>query len=656
MSQSATPVCYTYPPERVQQSQMMAFAREMVHRGHLRVADWQHLYAWSLDQPEAFWTELQCFCQVDWREPFAQAMVCHAAPAAAMLHTQWFVEGKLNFAQNLLACRGSRPAIENWDEKGGVESISWDRLTEMVAALQGFLRGAGVQPGDVVAGIVDNSYHPIAMMLATTSIGAIWTSCASEFGTDAIVSRLLQVQPKVILAHAQTSYNGKVYDCVPKVLHLVEMLATQPQVLWVGGSCPQGEGASDWHTVLTRYAQHPLEFVAVSADHPLYILFSSGTTGQPKCIVHRTAGTLVQHKKELQLHCDIRAQDKLFYFTTCGWMMWNWQVSALSLGATVVTYQGSVSYPGLDCFWSWVCERGVTVFGGSPKLVSASAAVDFALPEVHGVQTVLLTGAPALEVHFQWLQAQLGKQVAICSISGGTDIVSCFLLGNPLLDIYPGTLQAPGLGMAVEVWGPQGEPQPRGCSGELVCSQPFVTQPLGFLADPEGERYLDAYYAGYTGKTVWQHGDEVVQCAHGSYMILGRSDATLNPGGVRMGSAELYQVMEAHPQVCDALVVGVPRAGDCEVLAFVMADAGAEDFSALQQELRQQLKKSLSPRHVPQQIFQVEQIPYTLSGKKMELLVRDIFMAKDVSHYSALANPEDVAYYQQLAAAYLCDS
>lgn len=642
-------VFYSYSKEKRERSQMYYFMMDMYQKSFINDCSWNSLYQWSITSKSEFWQQLEIFCHIKWKKPYEISY--RAKQESFCMGAEWFIGGKINFAENLLQFRGEKVAIESFNENGEIKTLSRDQLWYQVARMQFFLRERGVVKGDVVAGVTDNNSYPIVMMLAATSLGAIWSSCAVEFGIDALISRLSQVAPKVLLIQPEYSYGAKIYSCQEKIKTLLETLSELQDITVVStGSVPK-QGWFDWEEVMSLVGDRELklDFIATEPNHPVYILFSSGTTGAPKCIMHGAAATLIQHKKELQLHFDLLESQKIFFYTTCGWMMWNWVVSALSVGATVVTYEGSVSYPSLKSFFEYLEILNIDVFGGSPKLIASCLKDGVRLEKKPtNLKRFLLTGAPALSPHFDWISEVCGSHVAVCSMSGGTDILSCFMLGNPLLDIYKAELQSCGLGMAVEVWKDESIQALPGESGELVCTSPFISQPVGFWGDSNKEKYHTAYYQFYPNVTVWHHGDEVERSLSGGFKILGRSDATLNPGGVRIGSSELYQVVESLDYILDSLVVGVPSQGECLVFLFILLKQGVNTPRDMASSIKREIRSQISPRHVPYCVAQVKGIPYTLSGKKMELLVKDMIQNKDVSHFSGIKNPDVLSEYRRI--------
>ena len=564
---------------------------------------------------------------------------------------RWFPESRLNFAANLLRHEGNMPAIIAWDERGPASELTFDQLRAEVARVARGLRELGVAPGDRVAGWLPNIPEAVVAMLAAASLGATWTSCSPDFGVDGIVDRFGQTEPVLLLYADGYRYGGKDHECTTRAAELLQRLPSVRHAVVIhhlGDDVPAaGDQVLCWNDLGAGSADAPLAFTELGFDHPLYILYSSGTTGLPKCLVHGAGGTLLQHLKEHQLHVDLRPGERIFYFTTCGWMMWNWLVTALATGATIVLYDGSpMPAAEPDILWRMADEADVAVFGTSAKYI-ALAEKEGMRPrggrELGRLRAVLSTGSPLAPESFDWLATELpGVQVA--SISGGTDIVSCFVLGNPLQPVRRGEIQGPGLGMAVEVLAEDGTPAGIGEAGELACTAPFPSMPVGFWNDPDGERYREAYFGRWPG--VWCHGDWATRTAAGGFVITGRSDATLNPGGVRIGTAEIYRQVEAIDEVVESLVIGQRRGDDVRVVLFVRLRDGVALDESLQDRIRRRIRSGASPHHVPKVIAAVTDIPRTRSGKLSELAVRDVVEGREVKNVGALANPEALEQFR----------
>ncbi len=640
--------------ESLAESSMVQFAKFASERLHRNLSEWRDLYAWSIDDVGSFWQLCSEYVRIQWIQEPHQSWI--APPHGAMRGARWFPGGTLNFCQNVLPFPDERTVLISQMEDDEAHFVSGRQLHNEVAKLIDFLRSHKIGSKDVVCGVLCNSYEAIAAMLATTAIGAIWSSCSPDFGITAICERLGQIHPKLGFFSLNYSYNQRFVDCRANIEELMRRLPSL-QIAVVVEHKDFGKSllSSPMHlysSIVGSAAENqksparPLRFVETPFDHPAFILFSSGTTGAPKCIVHGAGGTLLQHKKEHILHCNLGAKDRLFFYTTCGWMMWNWMASALASGSSVVCYDGSPRIPKELGLWQTVDTLDVSVFGTSPKFLSIAIKEDWVPKqnfEFASLRSILTTGSPLLAEHFQWVHSAV-KKVPIASISGGTDIVSCFMLGNPMLPIYEGTIQSAGLGMAIHAFDENAKAV-IGEKGELVCTKPFVSMPLYFLDDPDGKRYQQSYFAYYQDE-LWRHGDFISIDENGSIIVYGRSDATLNPGGVRIGTAELYRCVEKHPQILDSIAIGYEfEAGDPAILLFVKIQEAMHWDANLERSLQVTIRKELSPRHVPQRIFQVQDIPYTRNGKKVELAVSQSVRGERIPNQGAIANPECLEEY-----------
>ena len=625
-------------------ARFMAFA---ARRAGIDFADYEALYRWSIEDIPAFWDALWHFLDIRASRPFDQVV----DDADRMPGARWFEGARLNFAQNLLRYRDEGTAILYKGESGPVLRLSYRELAAQTGRYAEALRDAGVSPGDRVAAYLPNRPETVIAMLAAASLGALWSSCSPDFGTKGVLDRFGQIEPKVLFAAAGYEYGGRHFDCRARLAEIKAALPSLKKLVLVPGTdaqdAPEIAGAVPLRDFLPEGDFEP-EFVQLPAEHPLYIMYSSGTTGPPKCMVQGAAGILLNHLKELALHTDLRRDDRILYLTTCGWMMWNWLVSALALGATLVLYDGNPFYPAPDALWKLAEQEGISHFGTSARYLAslqqagARPKEAFALPKL---RAILSTGSPLPPEGFEYVYRHIKSDVQLASISGGTDLNGCFALGNPLLPVYAGELQCRGLGMAVAVFDEAGKPLTEE-PGELVCTRAFPSMPLHFWNDEDGSRYRSAYFERYPG--VWAHGDWALLGRRGGMRIFGRSDATLNPGGVRMGTGELYRVVESLPGVADSLAVGQRWKGDERVILFLKLAQGARLTEELRQHIRAAIREQLSPRHVPAKILAVADIPYTRNLKKVELAVRHILHGEAVKNRESLINPESLELYRDL--------
>ena len=619
--------------------------RFMQQTGH---DDYDALYDWSITQSPAFWEALCDYCAVVFDTPPSKLL----ARPDNIMDAGWFTGSRLNYAAHLLRHTGTEAALVFVGENGARTELSRDELRARVAAVAAGLRAAGIEKGDRVGGFLPNCPEAVIAALATASIGAIWSSCSPDFGVNGVVDRFGQIRPKVLFAINGYYYNGKTCDSRDVVTGVVNAVDSIEQTVMIPFTADlPADTALDNAVAWDAFGRsgEALSFVPVDFNHPLYIMYSSGTTGAPKCIVHGHGGTLLQHLKEHVLHTDIDAGDRLFYFTTCGWMMWNWLVSGLAAGATLVLFDGSPFFKDGRVLWEMAQAEGVTVFGTSAKYIAAlekagvRPATEFSLPQL---RAVLSTGSPLAPESFDYVYDAIGGDLQLASISGGTDILSCFALGNPLLPVRRGELQCRGLGMAVEIWNDEGEAV-TGEHGELVCTQPFPSAPVGFWNDPDGARYRAAYFERFDG--VWAHGDFAELTESGGLIIHGRSDAVLNPGGVRIGTAEIYRQVEKLDEVLESIAIGQNWKDDVRVVLFVVLRDGIELDGALEQRIRQVIRVNTTPRHVPAKIIAVPEIPRTRSGKIVEIAVRSVVHGEPVQNTEALANPEALEHFRDIA-------
>ncbi|MBN9227391.1 MULTISPECIES: acetoacetate--CoA ligase [Legionella] len=634
-----------WKPKHPKESRMWQFMEFAAKKNSQIFASYQDLHTWSIKHPDSFWPTLCDFFHIQFdTEPYQ--ILSHNNE---MINARWFAGAQFNFAEKLLSRKDKHPALISLNEDNTKEVISYEQLYALVAQCAAGLKSIGVTTGDRVAALMPNTATTIIAMLATTSLGAIWSSCSPDFGAQAAIDRLGQIDPKVLFICDGHQYQGKKHSGAEKIKQLNDAISSLQKIV----ICPNINELVDisalpkaqyWSDFL-QPATH-CDFVSLSFEHPVYIMFSSGTTGKPKCIVHGAGGTLLQHLKELGLHTDLCDKDNLCFYTTCGWMMWNWTVSALALGVTLTLYEGSPTYPESNRLFKIIEEEHVTVFGTSAKFISSieKAGVkpkdEFDLSHL---RCILSTGSPLLPKNYDYVYEQIKADVQLSSISGGTDIISCFALGNPILPIYRGELQCLGLGMAVDVFDEQGHSVHKE-RGELVCTAPFPSMPVGFWNDPERIAYQRAYFERFSG--VWAHGDFAEITAHHGLIIYGRSDAVLNPGGVRIGTAEIYRQVEKIDEVVDSIVIGQDWQDDVRIVLFVKLRNNMELTEELINKIRLTIRENASPRHMPAKILQVADIPRTISGKIVEIAVRQVVHGLPVNNLQSLANPEALDHFK----------
>lgn len=649
---------WTPSPERIAAARVTAFRLAAAQRWGVALPDYEALHAWSVAQPEQFWTSV-------WEGDGVGGGVIgtrgervlvdgHRMPGA-----KWFPDARLNFAQNLLRSRDAHDAIVFWGEERVKNRLSHGELYRAVAHFAAALKEQGVVAGDRVAAYMPNLPETVVAMLAAASIGAIFTSASPDFGVQGVLDRFGQTEPKVLVACDGYYYGGKTVDVLGKLGEIVSQLPSVKRVVVVPyvhaehdlSHVPHARMYADF--IAPFHFVDDIEFAQLPFDHPLYIMYSSGTTGVPKCIVHCAGGALLQHLKEHKLHGDVKPGDRVFYFTTCGWMMWNWLVSALAAEATLLLYDGSPFAGDNQILFDYADAEGMTHFGTSAKFLDAAAKFGLKPRETHRLETVramMSTGSPLVPEGFDYVYRDIKADLQLSSISGGTDIISCFVLGSPVLPVWRGEIQCRGLGMAVDVWDDDGRPV-RGEKGELVCSKPFPVMPIGFWNDADGSKYHAAYFDRFDN--VWCHGDFCEITAHGGLVIYGRSDATLNPGGVRIGTAEIYRQVEKLHEVVESLVIGQDwppqNPNDVRVVLFVKLREGVTLDDELTKRIRQTIRDNTTPRHVPAKVLQVADIPRTKSGKIVELAVRNVVHGRAVKNQEALANPEALAHFRDRA-------
>ncbi len=635
-------------PDRIARARLTAFKKQVEAVSGRPFSTYDDLYRFSIDRPADFWREVWTFCGI--RGEMGGRIVdgLDRMPGA-----RFFPDARLNFAENLLRRLDRTPAIV-FNGEGRRRELTHAELAADVGRVASALRSLGIRAGDRVAAYMPNLPETIIAALGAAAIGAVWSSCSPDFGVQGVLDRFGQIEPRVLIAADGYFFAGKRHDVMPRLEQIVRALPSVEQTVIVsyagtaenGPAIPRAIAWPEW--LSTR--ESSLTFEPLPFDHPLYILYSSGTTGVPKCIVHGAGGTLIQHLKEHQLHCDIQPGDRVFYFTTCGWMMWNWLVTALASEATLLLYDGSPFHPSGNTLFDFADDTGMTLFGTSARFIDAVNKAGLSPIDTHrltAVRTITSTGSPLAPESFDFVYSHIKRDVHLASISGGTDIVGCFVLGVPTEPVWRGEIQARALGMSVEVFDERGRSLPPGEKGELVCTRPFPSMPIGFWNDPDGAKYHAAYFEKFPG--VWRHGDYAALTDHGGVVIYGRSDAVLNPGGVRIGTAEIYRQVEQVDEVVESLVIGQQWDGNERVILFVRLRDGLTLTSAIADRIRRRIRENASPRHVPARIVQVTEIPRTKSGKIVELAVRDVVHGRPIRNHEALANPEALEQFRNRA-------
>ena len=635
--------------KRVKNSNLYLFQQFLKKDGH-KFSDYAALHKFSVQHPQRFWEYLWKFSSLIKHTDYSSVL----KNADKMPGAVWFEGMQLNFAQNLLRYRDNRPALIFYNENGLQQKITYQALYAQVSSLALHLKNAGVEKGDRVAGFMPNMPQTVIAMLAATSLGAIWSSCSPDFGEQGVLDRFGQIQPKVLFCADGYLYAGKKIDSLNRVKHICAQLPDLQQLIVVPylnntvDLSQTGFGNSLLFSETQLNPQAELSFTSVPFDHPLYIMYSSGTTGIPKCIVHGTGGTLLQHFKELSLHSDVTDQDVLFYYTTCGWMMWNWLVSGLMTGAALVLFDGSPFHPAPDVLWNMAEAENISIFGTSAKYIAALEKAGIKPGKSHQLpklKSLLSTGSPLAHEGFDFVYRDIKADICLSSISGGTDIISCFALGNPTLPVWRGELQCKGLGMDVQVFNENAQ-SISGEKGELVCCTPFPSMPVGFWNDTNGSKYHAAYFSRFAN--IWAHGDYAEITPHNGLVIHGRSDAVLNPGGVRIGTAEIYRQVEKIPQVLESIAIGQQWQDDVRVVLFVVLRDDVQLTEELIQQIKTTIRDNTTPRHVPAKVIQVADIPRTISGKIVELAVRNVVHGEPVKNTDALKNPQALDLFKDL--------
>jgi acetoacetyl-CoA synthetase len=644
----STPL-WTPSTEHVEATQMHRFQKYLEGKLNIRFDNYHELHQWSVDNHVIFWKAVWDFCKVKASTPYSAVLENRNAFPGA----KWFPGSRLNFAENLLRYRDDKTALVSLLENGERRELSYAGLYQKVEQLAAALRVDGLIAGDRVAGFMPNIIEAIIAMLAVTSIGAVWSSCSPDFGINGVVDRFGQIEPKILFSADGYYYNGKTIDSLSRLREIQQQISSIEKIVVIPlvSTTPDLSSIDDavlFDLYLQTENTPPLVFEQLPFDHPLYVMYSSGTTGVPKCIIHGAGGTLIQHLKELQLHTDVGRDDVLFYFTTCGWMMWNWLVSGLACGCTVLLFDGSPFSRKGRILIDAIDSEKISIFGTSAKFIASQEKLGIKPRESHkldSLKAILSTGSPLSHESFDYVYRDVKSDLCLSSISGGTDIISCFVLGSPVLPVYTGELQCPGLGMAVEIWNDQGVPVTEE-KGELVCTAPFPSCPIGFWNDPDNKKFHSAYFDLFSN--VWAHGDYGEITAHKGMIIHGRSDAVLNPGGVRIGTAEIYRQVEKVDAVIDSIVIGQEWKDDVRVILFVVLRDNIQLEDSLIKEIKSVIRANTTPRHVPAKVIQVSEIPRTISGKIVELAVRNVVHNQPVKNTDALANPAALEFYRDL--------
>ena len=637
----------SWQPSHQESSLMTDFLTYLKVDHGLSFENYEKLHTWSTMNNSDFWNLFAKYCNINFAMPPKKTVTM----ADHIMDDEWFPGSTLNFAHHLLKRKDDQTAIIFREENGNRLKMSYKELYESVSQLSNFLRKSGIKKGDVIAAVMTNRPETVVAMLAASSIGAVWTSCSPDFGIEGIIDRIGQVKPKILFTVGGYQYGGKHFDLTENILSLSKKINSLNQIILVQKS-PLNEINAipeivNFEDCLLN--DNDLQFESLPFNHPLFIMYSSGTTGKPKCIIHGAGGTLLQHLKEHRLHTNIKKNDRVFFFTTCGWMMWNWLISALASEATIVLYEGSPFFPDPNHLWKIAEEEKINIFGVSPRYLS-SLMKEKHEPRKHNdlssIKTILSTGSPLLVDHFEYIEKSIKDNTQISSISGGTDIISCFALGNPNEPVYRGEIQSKGLGMAVKIFNASGEEVPTGEKGELVCTQSFPSMPIGFFNDTNNEKYKKSYFKKYNN--VWAQGDYASFTDHDGLIIFGRSDATLNSGGIRIGTAEIYRQLEKFPNILESVVIDEEEDGDSFVSLFIILKENIELTEELIIKIKEEIKVNTSPKHVPKKITLVPDIPRTRSGKISELSVKAAINGNEIKNIEALANPNSIDFFKQL--------
>ena len=634
--------------DQINSSQLEAFRLQVNSRFNLKIENYSELHSWSISNINDFWKAIWEFMAIKCSSNYNQVV----DDENKMPGAKWFDGLLFNFAENILRIKSDKAAIIFQSENADRKIISYNELYDEVEKVASTLRKMGIKNGDRIVGIMPNLAETVIAMLATTSIGAIWSSCSPDFGTQGILDRFTQINPKIIFASDGYFYKGKSFDSLNKLKDLLNHLPSVRKVIITpfvreNPDISSINNSLVWNDFIDP-KPNPIIFEQVPFDHPLYIMYSSGTTGKPKSIVHGAGGTLIQHLKELRLHTDININDTVFYFTTCGWMMWNWLVSNLAIGSTILLYDGSPFHPDRNSMWDMIDNYKVSHFGTSPKFLETCRDTKLSPIKTHSLKSlksILSTGSPLVEECFEYVYKHIKKNIQLSSISGGTDIISCFALGNPILPVINGEIQCLGLGMDVAAFNKNGEDLVNK-KGELVCKKAFPSMPVYFWNDKNGKKFFDAYFNKF--KNVWHHGDFIEINNYGGVKIFGRSDATLNPGGIRIGTAEIYRVVDRFDAVNDSLVIGQSINDDERVILFIIISNGYKFSNKLVHDIKKTIFKECSPRHVPEIILEAKDIPYTINGKKVEIAVKKVINGENVENKDALKNPEALDLFKNI--------